>query len=543
MSSTTQGQGLIDPGRFIHSMRDFGIGTIEAINEYVDNSIDAGANDIWISLFQNSEGNKTLIIEDNGSGIKKENLRQILRYGGRVDRAGTNVGKFGFGLPASSICQSDRTDIWTNHEDEDDGFYHSFLDVDYLSDHGDIPDKEQEGIPADRYDLNLDPSADQGTVIILRELRNPDYVQVSTLERHIKEKIGQVQRHQMNNGVEIHVNDNSAIPIRDPMMMIESSKEVQEYGHSDIWSEGEIEFEGEDQSGTIEYKTVILPIKSLQSLTKKERGKLGVNQDGQGFYLVRNKREIKGGNTLSLFTRNNDLNYFKCELRFSEDLDDAFGIETNKSRCSLSDPLRHQLKKELGGQISDIRNEIKKRKNELQDTDEDTFDPAEKAFNESSTWMPPNATEVNEEKKKNQEEEAAEKLSDIQEKLENDEGDREYLKELQYRLERIKETDGHVYEFVVEAPAENGFYGYENRGKLLKTQINPNHIFYKEILSDLEDSNNPLDQIYWELFLMALVKAENEARNEDQQRFFEMLRQNLSSTLSTLLSELQKQVD
>ena len=542
MSSTTQDQGLIDPARFIRSMRDFGIGTIEAVNEYVDNSIDAGADDVWISLFQNPEGNKTLIIEDNGRGIKKDNLRGVLRYGGRVDQSGAKVGKFGFGLPASSICQSDRTAIWTNHEDENDGFYHSYLDIDYLGDNGDIPPRESEPLPTDQYDLNLDPSVDHGTVIILEELRNPEYVQISTLEDHIKKEVGQVQRHQMANGVSIHVN-NDDIPIRDPLMRIEESQECQEHGKSEVWSEDTIEFEGDGYSGEIDYKIVILPIGALQSLTKKERGKLGVNQDGQGFYLVRNDREIKGGVTLSIYTKNNDLNYFKCELEFSEDLDNAFGIETNKSRCSLSDRLRPILDKEIGDQIPDVRDRIKEIKNENQSSDEDTYDAAEKTFNESSAWMPPNAVDIDDDTREKQEADAEEELQNVREKLETGEGNLDYLKELEYRLETIKESEGHTYEFEIDQPSENGFYGYENHGKVLKTKINPNHIFYKEIFADLEDSNNPLDQIYWELFLMAIVKAETEARSEDQKRFFRMLRQNLSSSLSTLLSELQKQVD
>ncbi|MDB2283051.1 ATP-binding protein [Halorubrum ezzemoulense] len=523
-------------------MRDFGIGTIDAVNEYVDNSIDAGAGDIWISLSEDSEGRKTLIIEDNGRGIKQGNIQEVLRYGGRIDQPEAKVGKFGFGLPASSICQSDRTDIWTNHENEDNGFYRSYLDIEYLGDNGNIPPQEPEELPTDEYNLNLDPSAGHGTVIVLKELRNPDYVKISTLVRHIKEQIGRVQRHQMVNGVNIYVNGEE-IPIRDPLMMIEGSKECQKFGKSEPWSEGTIEFSADGYSGEIEYKIVILPVGALQSVSRKERTDYGINQDGQGFYLVRNDREIKGGVTLSIYAKNNDLNYFRCELQFSEDLDTAFGIETNKSRCSLSDRLRPTLEREIGDQIPDIRDRIREIKSENQSSDRDTYDAAEKAFNESSAWMPPNAVAIDQQTRKEQENNADEELQNIRDKIHEGDGDLDYLKELEYRLETIKKSEGHVYEFEVAQPSENGFYGYENHGKLLKTKINPNHIFYKEIFSDLEDTNNPLDQIYWELFLMAMVKAENEARNEDQKRFFRTLRQNLSSSLSTLLSELQKETE
>jgi len=534
--------GLIDPSRFIRSMRDFGIKTIEAVNEYVDNSIDAGADNIWISLVRNeATDGKTLIIEDDGHGIRADNLREVLRYGGRIDGQGETVGKFGFGLPASSICQADRTDIWTRHEADDNGFVHNRLSVEELGDRGDIPQNEYETpLPTDDYDLNLSPTADHGTVIVLRELRNPEYVQISTLAQHIEDEVGQVQRHQMagDDGVNIWLNGDQ-LDIRDPLMLIESSQECRRFGKAEVWSEDTLSVEGEGYSGELNYKIVILPIKELQSISRKERGRVGVSQADQGFYLVRNDREIKGGNTLSLFKRNNDLNYFKAELRFSEELDTAFGIETNKSRCALSDQLRPRLKREIGDQIADIRKAINQKKDELREEDPETFDEAEKVFNETSKYLSPNATEIDSSERKEQEREAEKELNRVEEKLANDEGDRAQLREKKYRLLQIKETDGHVYEFEVEQPPNSEFYGFENRGKFLRTLINPNHPFYKQIFAPLDDKDIE-QQIHWELMLMSLVKLENEARSEDQRKFFNFFRQDLSTTLSSLLSELSR---
>src|SRR5258706_13444120 len=87
---------IIALDRFIQATRDSGYkGTASAISELVDNSIQAGASRIAISVtaVASAEEEKALEVSvlDNGCGMDLFTLRQALRFGGSSrfgDRSG-----------------------------------------------------------------------------------------------------------------------------------------------------------------------------------------------------------------------------------------------------------------------------------------------------------------------------------------------------------------------------------------------------------------------------------------------------------------------
>ena len=84
----------------IESQRSSGYsGTHSAVNEFVDNSIEAGATEVRVYYVPRREGRKIeshdIIVLDNGRGMDPELLWQALAFGGgnRFDRKG--IGRFG----------------------------------------------------------------------------------------------------------------------------------------------------------------------------------------------------------------------------------------------------------------------------------------------------------------------------------------------------------------------------------------------------------------------------------------------------------------
>jgi len=75
----------------------------------------------------------------------------------------------------------------------------------------------------------------------------------------------------------------------------------------------------------------------------------GINQENQGFYLVRHNRQIGRALTLDLFSRHPSLNYFRAEISFSPALDELFGVQTNKSRFTLKGKLKDKLELKFKG--------------------------------------------------------------------------------------------------------------------------------------------------------------------------------------------------
>lgn len=109
----------------IKAMRDGGFkDTAHAVAELVDNSIQAGANKVSIICVEayDSQGMRArkrvqeIYVLDNGCGMESAVLRAALQFGNgtRLSRDNQNgMGKFGMGLPNSSISQCERVDVWS----------------------------------------------------------------------------------------------------------------------------------------------------------------------------------------------------------------------------------------------------------------------------------------------------------------------------------------------------------------------------------------------------------------------------------------------
>src|ERR1700728_4399165 len=110
---------IIALDKFIQATRDSGYkGTASAISELVDNSIQAGASRVAISVaaMASTEEDKTFEVSvlDNGCGMDLFTLRQALRFGGSSrfgDRSG--LGRYGMGLPNASLSQARRVTVYT----------------------------------------------------------------------------------------------------------------------------------------------------------------------------------------------------------------------------------------------------------------------------------------------------------------------------------------------------------------------------------------------------------------------------------------------
>ena len=97
--------------------------TTHALCEIVDNAFDAQAKKVRIIFLEKPRNNSSIVTEiiivDDGIGMDLQTIAQALQIGG-----GTNleeqklvneqkIGKFGFGLPVSSLSQCDRVTLYS----------------------------------------------------------------------------------------------------------------------------------------------------------------------------------------------------------------------------------------------------------------------------------------------------------------------------------------------------------------------------------------------------------------------------------------------
>ena len=98
--------------RLMHSLRDLGYDLPSAVADLVDNSVDAGARRVDISLGSDSRGSH-LLLSDDGCGMTEGQVDEAMRYGTQRQYSDRDLGYFGLGLKTASLSQCRRLTVAT----------------------------------------------------------------------------------------------------------------------------------------------------------------------------------------------------------------------------------------------------------------------------------------------------------------------------------------------------------------------------------------------------------------------------------------------
>lgn len=137
------GHDIVPAHLAVQAMRDNGYkNAAYAIAELIDNSIQAGARQvellcgerqIFVQQRRRSRIDQIAVLDD-GCGMDENVLRMALQFGNGTHltpEEQKGIGKFGMGLPSSSISQCTRVDVWT-WQDGPESAIHSYLDLDEI---------------------------------------------------------------------------------------------------------------------------------------------------------------------------------------------------------------------------------------------------------------------------------------------------------------------------------------------------------------------------------------------------------------------------
>lgn len=104
--------------RLIKSLRDVGYELEDAVADLVDNSIEAKATVIKISLVFEGE-DSYLSIADNGIGLASKDIQEAMRFGSnRKYSEDGDLGRFGLGLKTASLSQCERLTVSSRQGEE-----------------------------------------------------------------------------------------------------------------------------------------------------------------------------------------------------------------------------------------------------------------------------------------------------------------------------------------------------------------------------------------------------------------------------------------
>lgn len=192
---------IVDSRMTVEAMRDSGYkSTTHALAELIDNSIESQATAIevfGVSRRDSRTGRFTieeLAVLDNGEGMDVITLRGSLRYGHGTRRDRRGIGRFGLGLPNSSMSQARRVDVWSWRSGVTNAL-HTWLSIDDVEGGAnEIPEPQLNPIPDMYRDTSRNGFGDTGTLVVWTDLDRVEWKQVSTTFKHTENLLGRIYR-------------------------------------------------------------------------------------------------------------------------------------------------------------------------------------------------------------------------------------------------------------------------------------------------------------------------------------------------------------
>ena len=331
---------LITPMNFLLATRDSGYrNSAAAVSEFIDNSIQASARHISIDVSRRADSPYPIEISvaDNGHGMDPDALAVALSFGGST-RFGnrSSLGRYGMGLPNAALSVARRVDVYTWRVGQ---LLHAYLDLDdtATTEHSSIP------IAHLRDGPNFLPDSETGTVVRLTKCDRLDYKRSSSLLSKWKTELGRIYRVFLRDGLVITLNG-QRVPSVDPLLL-ETPQGVppaRPFG-----SPLRYEFTLGDAVGWVEARFSELPIEALHDRSNKEKRELGIT-GAPTVTVVRANREIdRGWYFMGAKRRENYDDWWRCEISFSAELDDLFGITHTKQSITPRGELASVLSVEL----------------------------------------------------------------------------------------------------------------------------------------------------------------------------------------------------
>jgi hypothetical protein len=536
-----KGTHLISNQGYLDSVRYLGLTTLDSISELIDNSLDAKAKNIDIFLIKNESKNISLIIQDDGEGIPQDKIDQVLSFGGRNPYENhITVGKFGWGLPSAACCQSPRTELYSKTKTGD--WHYSYIDLNELKTQAEpiIPPSVKK---KPNKDWGVNNKLKSGSIVNLTFLDHPDYKTIEKLSEYFEEHIGEVYRYYIQSGIVIRVNK-SPVKITDPLMLIKDCKDSDILGYAKIFDEIEPiiindEIDPQTKKGSeIKIKVVLMNLEQIRdnenwlSLVRKK----GYNVDNQGFYIVRQHRQIARALTLGIFQRHNDLNYFRVEISFPPSLDKYFGVQTNKSRFSLDSTIKENIENRLNPILVQIRKISKEfQKKAMAQETNIGIRPAEEIASKvdgelKKSGYLPTPKEIQKEEKELENL----KNEEIQKVKSNENLNPKEKEEIIGKIEN-KFQFNRPFVRALESVPFGPFYYYDPKGNSSRVVINISHPFYTKIYERATQNN--LD-VFLDLLLFTLAKAESiYYHNDTTRKFYEDQRNEWSTILKKYLDQ------
>jgi len=296
----------------------------DAFFDLIDNSIDADASEIRVQIFSGENGKiiKYRVI-DNGCGMDYEQLVKSFQLANESLHEIGSMGKYGVGGTIASFTLGKSKKVLTKAKNGQL----------YIAKQ-DIEDKDFQlhvlEVPEEDSKLFEELCGENGTIIEIDSLREQKYTVAGHFKNMLVPGIGETFRHYLDKkkifvdliDLKEQMTTSDVYPT-DPLFWNTDKCEKKQ---EKIYTIDNMEF-------TLRY-VVLDPTKFDTKL----------KQEDQGFYFVRNNRQIIGGTAVKgVWTSHPQANYIRVEFRFHEDLDEKIGLTATKNKIFLSDDIKGKI--------------------------------------------------------------------------------------------------------------------------------------------------------------------------------------------------------
>ena len=122
-----------DPTRIIEGLRDTGYTFNTSVADIIDNCISHGkAKNVWLDISMDYDGEISLTITDDGSGMNEIGLINAMKYGSNNLSNPKSLGKFGMGMKTASSAFCRRYSL-ISRDDVKNKFKKLTWDLDHVS--------------------------------------------------------------------------------------------------------------------------------------------------------------------------------------------------------------------------------------------------------------------------------------------------------------------------------------------------------------------------------------------------------------------------
>jgi hypothetical protein len=329
----------------LESLRALGYSIQTAIADLIDNSISAGAKNVWLGFHWNGS-DSWVSVRDDGYGMIAENLVKAMRPGSQnplEERNPDDLGRFGLGLKTASFSQCRRLTVASRTEGCEVAIRRWDLDYVGLTNEWRLLRSAAKG-SASRLDAL--ETMNQGTIVLWECLdRVVGNAQVDDTKAydHFLETVETVEKHlamvfhrflEKRDRLRIWIN-NRAIDSWDPFLS--------DVKATQILPEEKFLFGGDG----LLVQPYVLPHHSKidQETHTRGAGLYGWNAH-QGFYVYRNERLLVAGDWLGLgFQKEEHCKLARIRVDLPNSMDDDWNIDVKKSRARPPALLKTDLKR------------------------------------------------------------------------------------------------------------------------------------------------------------------------------------------------------